>query len=91
MNKASVAACTTFKKRMLTFLSLNICGIPQELLAQSAVLKLNGGLGTSMGLAKAKSLLVVKDDKTFLDLIAEQIVYTRKKFDSNVRFILMNR
>jgi hypothetical protein len=33
----------------------------QELLAQTAVLKLNGGLGTSMGLEKAKSLLEVKD------------------------------
>jgi hypothetical protein len=37
------------------------------------VLKLNGGLGTSMGLEKAKSLLEVKDGKTFLDLIAEQV------------------
>jgi UTP--glucose-1-phosphate uridylyltransferase len=37
------------------------------------VLKLNGGLGTSMGLEKAKSLLTVKEGKTFLDLIAEQV------------------
>jgi hypothetical protein len=37
------------------------------------VIKLNGGLGTSMGLEKAKSLLPVKDGKTFLDLIAEQV------------------
>lgn len=42
------------------------------LLSATAVLKLNGGLGTSMGLEKAKSLLPVKDGKTFLDLIAEQ-------------------
>ena len=63
----------------------------QTLLEQTAVLKLNGGLGTSMGLEKAKSLLPVKDGKTFLDLIAEQVVYTRKKFGSKVRFILMNR
>eukprot|EP00884_Botryococcus_braunii_P016951 jgi/Botrbrau1/393/Bobra.110_2s0048.1 len=62
----------------------------QELLAQTAVLKLNGGLGTSMGLEKAKSLLLVKDGKTFLDLIAEQIKYTREKYGSNVKFILMN-
>jgi UDP-N-acetylglucosamine pyrophosphorylase len=45
----------------------------QELLSATAVLKLNGGLGTSMGLEKAKSLLEVKDGKTFLDLIAEQV------------------
>ena len=45
----------------------------QSLLSATAVLKLNGGLGTSMGLEKAKSLLVVKDGKTFLDLICEQV------------------
>lgn len=43
-----------------------------------------------MGLEKAKSLLEVKDGNTFLDLIAQQIKFTRKKFDSNVRFVLMN-
>ena len=43
-----------------------------------------------MGLEKAKSLLPVKDGKTFLDLIAEQVVYTRNRFGSKVRFILMN-
>ena len=54
------------------------------------MLKLNGGLGTSMGLEKAKSLLPVKDGKTFLDLIAEQIVHLRATTGSHVRFILMN-
>lgn len=58
---------------------------PQDtaaLLSQTAMLKLNGGLGTSMGLEKAKSLLVVKDGKTFLDLIAEQV---RRLLDSLLR------
>ncbi|KXZ50465.1 hypothetical protein GPECTOR_16g639 [Gonium pectorale] len=66
---------------------------PQEaktLLSQTAVLKLNGGLGTSMGLEKAKSLLVVKDGKTFLDLIAEQVKHMRASYGSNVIFTLMN-
>src|SRR4051812_40054981 len=40
------------------------------LLSQSVVIKLNGGLGTSMGLEKAKSLLRLKDDLAFLDFIA---------------------
>lgn len=62
----------------------------QATLSQTAVLKLNGGLGTSMGLEKAKSLLEVKDGKAFLDLIAEQIKHTRTTFGSNVKFILMN-
>ena len=43
-----------------------------------------------MGLEKAKSLLPVKEGKAFLDLIAEQIKHTRKTFDSNVKFVLMN-
>lgn len=41
-------------------------------LPHSILLKLNGGLGTSMGLAKAKSLLTVKEGHTFLDIIAQQ-------------------
>ncbi|GFR41711.1 hypothetical protein Agub_g2461 [Astrephomene gubernaculifera] len=62
----------------------------KSLLSQTAVLKLNGGLGTSMGLEKAKSLLVVKDGKTFLDLIAEQVKHMRASYGSNVIFTLMN-
>ena len=37
------------------------------------VLKLNGGLGTGMGLEKAKSLLPVTGGLSFLDLIAQQV------------------
>ena len=48
-----------------------------SLLAQTIVLKLNGGLGTSMGLESPKSLLPVKDGLTFLDLIAKQILHLR--------------
>ena len=43
------------------------------------VLKLNGGLGTSMGMTKAKSLLEVKDGHTFLDVIARQILQLREQ------------
>lgn len=41
-------------------------------LPRTVMLKLNGGLGTGMGLERAKSLLVVKDGLTFLDIIAGQ-------------------
>ena len=54
------------------------------------MLKLNGGLGTSMGLEKAKSLLVVKDGKTFLDLIAEQVKAMRRAYGCAVPFVLMD-
>ena len=55
-----------------------------------ALLKLNGGLGTSMGVQGAKSLLRLKEDKTFLDITAEQILSLREKFDAPIPFILMN-
>ena len=61
-----------------------------QLLQDTIVVKLNGGLGTSMGLDKAKSLLMVKDGNTFLDLIAKQVISMRKQYNSNVRFMLMN-
>jgi len=61
------------------------------LLAKACVLKLNGGLGTSMGLEKAKSLLPVKDGHAFLDLIALQIRELRKRHSpARVRFVLMD-
>ena len=44
----------------------------QHYLRQTVFLKLNGGLGTSMGLERAKSLLEVKEGLTFLDIIARQ-------------------
>ncbi|HEY8903715.1 MAG TPA: UTP--glucose-1-phosphate uridylyltransferase [Chthoniobacterales bacterium] len=60
------------------------------LLATAAILKLNGGLGTSMGLDRAKSLLEVRQGVTFLDLIARQITWFRTQTGANVRFLLMN-
>merc|ERR1719487_2995791 len=59
------------------------------LLKKTAVGKLNGGLGTGMGLDKAKSLLPVKDGDTFLDLIAKQVVDMRKKH-GGVKMSFMN-
>lgn len=61
-----------------------------ELLDQAVVVKLNGGLGTSMGMTKAKSLLEVKDGRTFLDLIAEQILDLRERSGARLPLILMN-
>ncbi|MFN7141080.1 MAG: UTP--glucose-1-phosphate uridylyltransferase, partial [Limisphaerales bacterium] len=62
----------------------------KSLLARTVVLKLNGGLGTSMGLEKAKSLLPIKNGLTFLDFIAKQILFLRQRYDSPLRFLLMN-
>jgi len=67
----------------------NITSDP-SLLSEAVVLKLNGGLGTGMGLDFAKSLLPVKGDDTFLDLTAKQVLKMREEFKSNVKFMLMN-
>ncbi len=61
-----------------------------DLLAKTVVIKLNGGLGTSMGLQKAKSLLPVKGDATFLDIIIDQISHLRETTGADVKFLLMN-
>ncbi|KAG5184924.1 UTP--glucose-1-phosphate uridylyltransferase family [Tribonema minus] len=65
-------------------------GNSTALLAQTVVLKLNGGLGTSMGLDQAKSLLSVKGDDTFLDLTAKQVLHMRQSLGVDVKFVLMN-
>ena len=41
-------------------------------MAKAVTIKLNGGLGTSMGMTRAKSLLEVKDGLTFLDIVVRQ-------------------
>ena len=64
--------------------------VDPKLLAKTVVLKLNGGLGTSMGLDYAKSLLLVKGKDTFLDLTAKQIMGMRETLKSQVKFVLMN-
>src|SRR5699024_6655004 len=47
-------------------------------LARTVIIKLNGGLGTSMGLEQAKTLLEVRDGKNFLDLIVAQVRSARE-------------
>lgn len=62
--------------------------------SKTAFLKLNGGLGTSMGLEQAKSLLPVRRHKArpmrFLDIILGQVVAARKRFDVPLPLTLMN-
>jgi UTP--glucose-1-phosphate uridylyltransferase len=59
-------------------------------LDQAVVIKLNGGLGTSMGMDRAKSLLEVKDGLTFLDVIARQVLALRESSGARVPLVLMN-
>ncbi len=61
-----------------------------DLLAQTVLIKLNGGLGTSMGLQKAKSLLEIKPGMTFLDLIVRQVMSLGQRAGCPARLLLMN-
>ena len=46
----------------------------KEMLDQLVVVKLNGGLGTSMGCKGPKSVIPVRSDLTFLDLTVQQVI-----------------
>ena len=61
-----------------------------KLAAQTVVLKLNGGLGTSMGLEKAKSLLRVRGGLTFLDVIVRQFLHLRATVSPKLGLLFMN-
>ncbi|HNM97531.1 MAG TPA: UTP--glucose-1-phosphate uridylyltransferase, partial [Marmoricola sp.] len=56
----------------------------------TVVIKLNGGLGTSMGMDRAKSLLCVRRGLSFLDIIARQVLHLRKQYDAALPLIFMN-
>ena len=59
-------------------------------LSKLVVGKLNGGMGTSMGCLGPKSLVEVRDNKSFLDLILEQIESLNKEWNQKVPLLLMN-
>jgi UTP--glucose-1-phosphate uridylyltransferase len=62
----------------------------REALQHAIVLRLNGGLGTSMGLSGAKSLLEAKDGLSFLDVIARQVLALRREHDAQLPLVLMD-
>ncbi|XP_054085664.1 UTP--glucose-1-phosphate uridylyltransferase isoform X2 [Zeugodacus cucurbitae] len=62
----------------------------RTMLDKLVVVKLNGGLGTSMGCHGPKSVIPVRSDLTFLDLTVQQIEHLNKTYDANVPLVLMN-
>ncbi|GAB4238170.1 MAG: UTP--glucose-1-phosphate uridylyltransferase [Acidobacteriota bacterium] len=50
----------------------------EEALGRTVLIKLNGGLGTSMGLAGPKSLVTVKDGRTFLDITLGHVQFLQR-------------
>jgi UTP--glucose-1-phosphate uridylyltransferase len=59
-------------------------------LDRTVVIKLNGGLGTGMGMTAPKSLLEVKDGLTFLDITVRQILDLRERTGAKLPLVLMN-
>jgi UTP--glucose-1-phosphate uridylyltransferase len=61
-----------------------------EVLDRVAIVKLNGGLGTSMGMTGPKSLVVAKEGETFLDLTVRQVLEARERHGARLPLVLMN-
>src|SRR4051812_16229262 len=65
-------------------------GAPHELLDSVAIVRLNGGLGTSMGLSGPKSLIEVKPGHSFLDVIARQVLALRRRHQARLPLVFMD-
>ncbi|MDR0436017.1 MAG: UTP--glucose-1-phosphate uridylyltransferase [Propionibacteriaceae bacterium] len=59
-------------------------------LSRTVLIRLNGGLGTSMGLAQAKSLLPVREGATFLDIIARQVLAARSRYGIRLPLVFLH-
>lgn len=62
----------------------------REAAAATVVIKLNGGLGTTMGMQQAKSLLPIKHRLSFLDLIVDQVWHVRSTLGVDLPLLFMN-
>ncbi|HEX6246911.1 MAG TPA: UTP--glucose-1-phosphate uridylyltransferase [Nocardioidaceae bacterium] len=64
--------------------------VARDAIGTTVVIKLNGGLGTSMGMDRAKSLLEVRGGLTFLDVIARQVLALRRRHGARLPLIFMD-
>ncbi len=62
----------------------------EEALGRLVVIKLNGGLGTSMGMAGPKSLIPVKQGLSFLDIAVRQILALRRHWNVRLPLVFMD-
>jgi UTP--glucose-1-phosphate uridylyltransferase len=65
-------------------------GQARAVLGRLVIIKLDGGLGTSMGLSGPKSLLKVKPGTSFLDVLARQVLALRARHGARLPLVLMN-
>jgi UTP--glucose-1-phosphate uridylyltransferase len=61
-----------------------------EALDRFAVIKLNGGLATTMGLEHPKSLIEAREGRSFLEIIIGQLLALRRRFGARLPLVLMN-
>lgn len=61
-----------------------------DMLETLIIVKLNGGLGTSMGCTGPKSVIQVRDDLTFLDITVHQVEELNRKYNCKIPLVLMN-
>lgn len=64
--------------------------VASEAIGLTAVIKLNGGLGTSMGMDRAKSLLCVRRGLSFLDISVRQVLHLRELHKVRLPLLFMN-
>ncbi|KAI5150235.1 UTP--glucose-1-phosphate uridylyltransferase [Enteropsectra breve] len=76
--------------KIVNYETLKISEDDSKNISKLAVLKLNGGLGTTMGCVGPKSVIKVRDNMNFIDLIAKQIKHLNKKYSCEVPLVLMN-
>ncbi|XP_029845714.2 UTP--glucose-1-phosphate uridylyltransferase isoform X2 [Ixodes scapularis] len=62
----------------------------RNMLNKLVVVKLNGGLGTSMGCKGPKSVIPVRNDLTFLDMTVQQMEHLNRTYNSAMPLVLMN-
>ncbi len=65
-------------------------GSGRAALAKTAIIKLNGGLGTTMGLDGPKSLIRAKNDLSFLDITVRQVGHLNEALGTSMHLLLMN-
>jgi len=86
-SRSKKLSCVSYKNIHNCPDSMNLT---HELLNKLVILRLNGGLGTSMGCKGPKSVVEVRGSLSFLDLAVKQVEYLNAKHGVDVPLVLMN-
>lgn len=91
-NKIKWEKISDLKEKIIDYTELNNVNQDKtsEMLSKLAILKLNGGLGTTMGCKGPKSGIKIKGDMNFIDITVKQLANFNKKYNCKIPLILMN-